>query len=277
MRIIDGPRASRPAHGWERATPVAHLGDAATHERHWSGALPAMTGIVLATIFQATPAMAMDDQATYWRFDGRIEKRLTSVAPATEWATSAWIGDDSNKLRLQNSGVIDDSGRIDNEGGTRGIDNRFFYSRRISDYWDAKAGVQFTVFDQGVTRSGFMAGVEGVAPYGIHLDAVLAVSQTAVVSARLEAAYDVLLSQKLIAQPFVEAMLASQDDPAIQLGSGLARYELGLRLRYEIVKEVAPFIGVSFEQFTGNTANFVAAEGGPTTNLRALVGLKLWF
>ena len=121
----------------------------------------------------------MDDQATYWRFDGRVEKRLTSVAPATEWATSAWIGDDSTKLRLQNSGVIDDSGHIDNEGGTKGIDNRFFYSRRISDYWDAKAGVQFTVFDQGITRSGFMAGVEGVAPYGIHVDAVLGVSQTA--------------------------------------------------------------------------------------------------
>ena len=241
------------------------------------GAHPAMTALAVVITYVAAPALAMDDQATWWRFDGRVGKRLTSVAPATEWATSAWIGDDSTKLRLQNSGVIDDSGRIDNEGGTRGIDNRFFYSRRISDYWDAMAGVQFTVFDQGVTRSGFMAGVEGVAPYGIHLDAVLAVSQTAVVSARLEAAYDVPLSQKLIAQPFVEAMLASQDDPAIQLGSGLARYELGLRLRYEIVKEVAPFIGVSFEQFTGNTANFVAAEGGPTSNLRALVGLKLWF
>jgi copper resistance protein B len=237
----------------------------------------AMTALALAMTGVTAPALAMDDQATYWRFDGRIEKRLTSVAPATEWATQAWIGDGSTKLRLQNSGVIDDSGRIDNEGGTRGIDNRFFYSRRIADYWDAKAGVQFTVFDQGITRSGVIAGVEGVAPYGIHVDAVLAVSQTAVVSARLEAAYDVLLSQKLIAQPFLEAMLASQDDPAIQLGSGLARYELGLRLRYEIVKEVAPYIGVSFEQFTGTTANFVAAAGGPTSNLRALVGVKLWF
>jgi copper resistance protein B len=233
--------------------------------------------LAVAATCVATPALAMDDQATYWRFDGRVEKRLTSVAPATEWATSAWIGDDSTRLRLQNSGVLDDSGRIDNEGGTKGIDNRFFYSRRISDFWDAKAGVQFTLFDQGVTRSGFAAGVEGLAPYGIHVDAVLGVSQTGVVSARLEANYDVLLSQKLIAQPFVEAMLASQDDPAIQLGSGLARYEVGLRLRYEIVKEVAPYIGVSFEQFTGNTANFVAAEGGPTSNLRALVGLKVWF
>jgi copper resistance protein B len=236
-----------------------------------------MTVLAVVVTCVTAPVLAMDDQATWWRFDGRVEKRLTSLAPATDWATSAWIGDDSTKLRLQNSGVIDDSGRIDNEGGTRGIDSRFFYSRRISDFWDAKAGVQFTVFDQGVTRSGFVAGVEGVAPYGIHLDAVLGVSQTGVVSARLEATYDVLLSQKLIAQPFAEAMLASQDDPAIQLGSGLARWEAGLRLRYEIAKEVAPYLGVSFEQFTATTANLVAAAGGPTSNLRALVGLKVWF
>ena len=233
--------------------------------------------VAVAATCTAMPVLAMDDQATWWRFDGRVEKRLTALAPATDWATSAWIGDDLTRLRLQNSGVIDDSGHIDNEGGTRGLDSRFFYSRRISDYWDAKAGVQFTVFDQGVTRSGFIAGVEGVAPYGIHLDAVLGVSQTGVVSARLDATYDVLLSQKLIAQPFAEAMLASQDDPAIQLGSGLARWEVGLRLRYEIAKEVAPYIGVSFEQFTGTTASLVAAEGGPTSNLRALVGLKVWF
>ena len=233
--------------------------------------------VAVAATCTAMPVLAMDDQATWWRFDGRVEKRLTALAPATDWATSAWIGDDLTKLRLQNSGVIDDSGHIDNEGGTRGIDSRFFYSRRISDFWDAKAGVQFTVFDQGVTRSGFIAGVEGVAPYGIHLDAVLGVSQTGVVSARLDATYDILLSQKLIAQPFAEAMLASQDDPAIQLGSGLARWEVGLRLRYEIAKEFAPYIGVSFEQFTGTTASLVAAEGGPTSNLRALVGLKVWF
>ena len=220
---------------------------------------------------------AMDDQATFWRVDGRVEKRMTAVGARHRVGDLGWIGNDLTKLRLQNSGVVDDNGRIENEGGTRGIDSRFFYSRLISDFWDAKAGVQFTVFDQGVTRSGFMAGVEGLAPYGIHLDAVAGVSQTGVLSARLEATYDVLLSQKLIARPYLEAMLASQDDPAIQLGSGLARWEVGLRLRYEIVKEVAPYVGVSFEQFTGTTANLVAAGGGATSNLRGLVGLKVWF
>jgi hypothetical protein len=146
--------------------------------------------LAAAAVALATPAAAMDDQATYWRFDGRAEKRISGVAPATEWAASAWIGDDSTKLRLYNSGIVGDSGHIDNEGGTKGIDSRFFYSRLISDFWDAKAGVSFTVFDEGVTRSGFMAGVEGLAPYGIHIDAVLGISQTGVVSARLDAEAD---------------------------------------------------------------------------------------
>jgi copper resistance protein B len=233
--------------------------------------------LAAAAVALATPAAAMDDQATYWRFDGRAEKRLSGVAPATEWAASAWIGDDSTKLRLYNSGIVGDSGHIDNEGGTRGIDSRFFYSRLIADFWDAKAGVSFTVFDEGVTRSGFVAGLEGLAPYGIHIDAVLGISQTGVVSVRLDASYDLMLSQKLIAQPYLEAMVASQNDPAIQLGSGLSRFEIGLRLRYEITKEFAPYVGVSFEQYTGNTAGFVAASGEPTSLVRALVGLKFWF
>ncbi|WP_428686199.1 copper resistance protein B [Reyranella sp.] len=232
---------------------------------------------ISALLLAAAPAQAMDDEVIWWRFDGRAEKRISSVAPATEWAASAWIGEDRNKLRLANTGIVGDNGHIDNEGGTRGIDTRFFYSRLISDFWDAKAGVQFTVFDEGVTRSGFLAGVEGVAPFGVHVDLVAGVSQTGVVSARLEASYDALLSQKLIATPYLEAMVASKDDPAIQLGSGLARVELGLRLRYEITKEVAPYIGVAFEQFTGNTAGFVAASGEPTSLVRALVGLKVWF
>jgi len=243
-----------------------------TIERLVSGALA-----VLLALAVAPSARAMDDQDIFWRVDGFAEKRITAIGPATEWQALGWIGNDLTKLRLQNSGVVDDNGRIENEGGTKGIDSRLFYSRLISDFWDAKAGVQFTVFDQGVTRSGFLAGVEGLAPYGIHIDAVAGVSQTGVLSARLEASYDILLSQKLIARPYLEAMLASKDDPAIQLGSGLARYEVGLRLRYEIVKEVAPYVGVSFEQFTGATANFVAAGGGATSNLRGLVGLKFWF
>ncbi len=195
----------------------------------------------------------MDDQPTYWRVDGLVERRAASVSPDTAWQGSAWIGGDSDRIRLETSGVLSDSGRIDNEGGTVGIDNRLYYTRMISPFWDAKAGLQFSVFDRGETRAGFLAGVQGLAPQGIHVDAVAGVTETGVVSARFEATYDILFSQKLVMQPFVEAVLASTDDPAIRLGSGLSRIEGGLRLRYEIEKEFAPFIGLSFEQFTGAT------------------------
>lgn len=231
----------------------------------------------LLLLLVASPAAAMDDQAIYSRFDLLAEKRITSLAPATEWNALGWVGGDVWKLRLQNAGVLTDTGQIDNEGGTRGIDSRLYLSRMISPFWDAKAGVQMAVFDRGLHRSGFLAGVEGLVPYGIHLDAVAGMSETGVASLRVEAEYDILLSQKLIAQPFVDGMLASRDDSEIQLGAGLSRIEGGLRLRYEIEKEIAPFVGVSFERFTGNTASLVAADGAATSSLRALVGLKIWF
>jgi copper resistance protein B len=225
----------------------------------------------------AAPAEAMDDTATFWRVDGLVEHRFHDRSPATEWKTKAWIGDDYNKLRIENSGVLDNAGRIDGEGGTKGIDTRFFYSRLISDFWDAKVGIQAVAFGPNLWRTGLVAGVEGLAPYGFHVDAVAGLSQTGIASLRLEVSYDVLLTQKLIAQPFVEAMLASGDDRQIDLGAGLSRVEVGLRLRYEFAKELAPFVGVSFEQFTGATASYVAADGDPTSKVRAIVGVKTWF
>jgi copper resistance protein B len=234
-----------------------------------------ITSVLLLLLF-AGPAMAMDDQATFWRVDGLLTRRISSE-PDTQWHASAWVGGDRDKLRLQSSGILTDKGRIDGEGGTQGIDTRLFYSRLISPFWDAKAGLQLSLFDRNQTRAAFLAGVEGEAPYGIHLDVVAGVSETGIASLRLEAEYDILLSQRLIAQPFAEAMLASGNDAAIGLGAGLSRFEVGLRLRYEIAREFAPFVGVSYEQFTGNTASFAAADGEPISRFRALAGLKVWF
>lgn len=236
-----------------------------------------VTRSLAALLLSASPVAAMDDGAVFWRVDGLVERRASSVAPDTAWQGSAWIGGDADKIRLETSGVLGDDGRIDNEGGTQGLDNRLYYSRMIAPFWDAKAGLQFSVFDGGEKRVGFLAGVQGLAPQSIHIDAVAGVTETGVVSARFEASYDILFTQKLIAQPFVDAMVASTDDAAIRLGSGLSRIEGGLRLRYEIEKEIAPFIGVGFEQYTGATANYVAADGGQTSKLRLLAGLKVWF
>jgi copper resistance protein B len=236
-----------------------------------------ITRAIAMVLLGVGPAAAMDDGASFWRVDALVERRAASIAPDTAWQSSAWMGGDIDRIRLETAGVLGDDGRIDNEGGTVGIDNRLFYTHMIAPFWDAKAGLQFALFDRGEKRAAFMAGVEGLAPQGIRVDAVAGVSQTGVVTARLEASYDILFTQKLVAQPYVEAVAASGDDAPIGLGSGLSRIEGGLRLRYEIEKEVAPFIGVSFEQFTGATAAYVAADGGQTSKLRLLAGLKLWF
>ena len=237
------------------------------------------TKLALAALFVAfaAPVAAMDDAATFWRVDGMAERRFHDRAPAWEWNAKAWIGDDYNKLRVDNSGIVGDNGHIDNEGGTRGIDSRFFYSRLISDFWDAKAGIQAVVYGPGLTRTSFIAGFQGLAPYGFHVDVTASINQAGIAMLRLDVDYDVLLTQKLIVTPFVEAAAASGDDRAIDLGGGLSRFEVGVRLRYEIAKEFAPFVGVSFEQFTGNTATYVAADNEPTSKLRFLVGLKTWF
>jgi copper resistance protein B len=237
------------------------------------------TSLALAALLAAlaSPAAAMDDAAVFWRVDAMAERRFHDLAPAWEWKTKAWLGDDYNKLRIESSGVLADSGKIDKEGGTKGIDSRFFYSRLISDFWDAKAGIQAVVHGPGLVRTGFIAGFEGLAPYGFHVDVTASLSQTGIAMLRLDVEYDIPLTQKLIATPFVEAVVASGDDRAIDLGAGLSRFEVGLRLRYEFAKEFAPYVGVSFEQFTGNTASFVAADNEPISKLRAMVGLKVWF
>jgi copper resistance protein B len=243
-----------------------------------------LAALIVSGLAVVSPALSsawaqsmMDDQMVFWRVDGLVERRASSVSPDTAWQASMWIGGDEDKLRIENRGVLRDDGLIDNEGGTEGIDTRLYYSHMIAPFWDTKAGVQFSFFDNGVKRSGFLAGVQGLAPYGVDVDLLAGINELGIVSGRLEARYDILFTPKLIAQPYVDAMVASADDPATGLGNGLARVEAGLRLRYEIEKEVAPFIGVSFEQFTGQTASFVAASGEPTSKLRALVGLKLWF
>src|SRR5690349_18415291 len=116
--------------------------------------------LVVAVASMASPAVAMDDNAIFWRVDGMAEQRFHNRSPATEWQSTAWIGDDTNKLRLYNGGVIDtNTGWIDKEGGTKGIETRAFYSRLIAPYWDAKVGIGATAFGPNLWRTGFLAGV----------------------------------------------------------------------------------------------------------------------
>ena len=94
---------------------------------------------------------------------------------------------------------------------------------------------------------------------------------------RLEGYYDQRITQRLILQPRVEFNLSAQDVPENRLGAGLTDAELGLRLRYEVRRQFAPYIGVSYLAQTGRTADFTRAEGKKPQTTSFVAGVRTWF
>ena len=122
-----------------------------------------------------------------------------------------------------------------------------------------------------------IVGAAGLAPYWFEVEPTLYVSDDGDVSFRLEATYDLLLTQRLILQPRFELDAAASSTPEFGIGAGINDIQLGLRLRYEIRREVAPYVGVSWTRKLGNTADFARDEGEDVDSLGAVVGLRFWF
>lgn len=127
------------------------------------------------------------------------------------------------------------------------------------------------------TRGHLVLGVQGLAPYMWHVDLAAFLSDRGDLTARLEGEYDQKITQRLILQPRIELKLAAQDIPERNTGAGLVKIEPGLRLRYEVVREFAPYIGVEYEALLGETADIARARGEDPSGWKVLVGLRAWF
>jgi len=180
------------------------------------------------------------------------------------WEGSFWIGHDINKLYLYSTGER-------TKNGLESSQNELVYSRAIAPFWDAQAGL---VYDKNANASRTWAevAIAGLAPYWFETRAALLFNNEGNVGLRVDAEYDALLTQKLILTPSLEADFYTKDDPQMQTGSGLSNIEAGLRLRYEIVREVAPYVGVVWEKTFGNTADY-----NPLNETNFVVGVKFWF
>jgi copper resistance protein B len=122
-----------------------------------------------------------------------------------------------------------------------------------------------------------VVGVEGVAPYWLHVDAATFLSDRGDLTARVEVEYDQRITQQLVLQPRIEAEFAAQDIPEREIGAGMTKIEPGLRLRFEIVPEFAPYIGVEYEAKLGETADLARAKGEGRDGFKFLIGLRAWF
>jgi copper resistance protein B len=150
------------------------------------------------------------------------------------------------------------------------------YSRAIAPYWNLQAGIRYDI-KPDPSRTYAVLGVEGIAPYWFKLTGATFLSNKGEVRARLEGSYDLRLTQELILQPRIETNLSFQDIPAIGIGSGFTDFEAGLRLRYEIKQEIAPYIGIEWRKQLGNTARFTRAAGDDPSMLSLVAGIRLWF
>lgn len=182
------------------------------------------------------------------------------------WDAEAWIGGDLNRLVLKTEG---EGARTLHEAEVQAL-----YSRAVGPYFDVQAGVRHDI-EPRPSRTYAVLGVEGLAPYWFELEAHAFLSDRGELFARLGASYDQLLTQRLVLQPRAELNIAAQDAPGV--AGGPTDVDLGLRLRYEIKREFAPYVGVSYERKIGGTADLARRAGEDVGGARFVVGLRAWF
>ena len=215
------------------------------------------------------PKPVMDtDRFALFRLD-RLEHRWQKGADARIWDAEAWFGGDYNKLWLKSEGEQVAGGR------TEEADLQVLYARRISPYWHLQGGVRRELRPSPSQDYGVLA-IQGLAPYWFEIEAS-AYFRAGEVSGQLEAEYDQLLTQRLILQPRIETNWSGSADPARGVGKGINDVELGLRLRYEIRREFAPYIGVAWTRKVGDTADIARSRGEDIKAYGIVAGVRLWY
>lgn len=185
-----------------------------------------------------------------------------------------WYGGDFNRL------WVEFEGEHSLKEGTGAYDRAdIYYARLISPFWDFRIGVgnQGVYGEDSDSRTYVVAGFQGLAPYWFEVDANLRVDTEGNATADLEAEIDFLFTQRLILQPRFETQVSFSDIPELGIGSGVNNIELGLRLRYEIVREFAPYVGIEWTQFFGKTKDYIKMSGEKTSFVNILVGVRVWF
>ena len=207
---------------------------------------------------------------TYKFLVDQLEARIRNGRDGYRWDAQGWIGGDIDKLWLKTEGE-GAFGEAVEEAEIQAL-----WSHAIDPWFDLQAGIRHDLRPDP-ERTHFVLGVQGLAPYWFEVDAAALLSNKGDVTARIEAEYDLRLTQKLILQPRVEFDLSAQDVPELGIGSGLSSGEIGARLRYEVRPEFTPYVGIEYERAFGDTADFRRTAAEEAGGWSLLVGLRTWF
>jgi copper resistance protein B len=204
-----------------------------------------------------------------WFMADRAEYRARAGGDGYLWDAQGWYGGDIDKLWIKSEGE-----------GTFGepieqAEVQALWSHAVAPFFNLQGGVRHDF--AGPARTHAVIGIQGLARYRFEVDAAAFLSTKGELTARFEAELDQRITQRLIAQPRFEVNLSAQDIPELGVGAGIDTAELGLRLRYEIQREFAPYIGIEQEWRIGRSADFARARGSDPSVTNFVVGVRIWF
>ena len=215
------------------------------------------------------PPPAMDMQPFTFLVADRLEYRSQSGPDLLVWDAQGWVGGDRDKFWLKTEGETEAGGR------TERAEAQLLYARRIAPFWHVQAGFRRDS-RLGIGRNSAVLGLQGLAPYWFSVEAMLFGDRRGL-SGRLEFETDLRMTQRLILQPRFETQFAGYTDRERGSGSGIEEVEVGLRLRYEVRREFAPYIGVDWARSVGETASLARSRGESTRATSVVLGVRVWY
>ena len=269
---LDREHAGRTAPDRPTPTPAGQTTEAESEQDTTQPRtpIPPVTDADRAAAFPDVEASVVRDNAVYSfvLFD-QLEWQSLETAGGLGWNTKGWIGGDRNRLWFRTEGEATDGQLGDAEA-------HLFYGRAFSRWWDVVVGLRQDV-RPAPAQTWAAFGVHGLAPYWFDVEATAYIGEGGQTAARLEAEYELLVTNRLIVQPLVEVNLYGKGNQERGIGAGLSTVETGVRVRYEFRRELAPYLGVTWNNAFAETADLAAVAGEETDGLRVVAGVRLWF
>jgi len=209
------------------------------------------------------------DYNLFWFQADRAELQVRDGADGYLWDLQGFYGGTTHKFWFKSEGEGSFGEAIED------LEIQALYSRAVAPFFDLQAGVRQDLAGPDTTHA--VVGIQGLVPYMFEVDAALFLSHRGDFTARLEAELDQRITQSILIQPRAELNLSAQDVLQLGIGAGIDSFEVGVRLRYEIIREIAPYIGVEQTWRAGRSADFARARGEDPSVTNFVAGIRLWF
>ncbi len=231
--------------------------------------IPPLTDEDRKAAFPDVEGHAVHDRAiTTFVLVDQLEWQAGEGPDVVSWDSKGWVGGDRNRFWFRTEGERGD-GRLEHG------EVHLLYGRAVARWWDVVAGVRQDI-RPGPAQTWAAIGLQGLAPYWFEVEATAYVGAGGRTHFRFETEYDLLLTNRVILQPLVEVQVYGKADPERDIGAGLSSADAGVRLRYEVRRELAPYVGVSWSRKFFGTADRARAAGERTAGARFVVGLRFW-